>query len=258
MLIQGNEGAAGNTAALVKSMQQEVGVLGRCSHPNAVRRIAACLDPHQPCLVMELCETSLEALGFNRGGGEDRAAGTETAPPVQLMPLEQVLNVALGICSALSYMHPTIIHRDLKPANVLLNKASSDAPEVKLADFGLARIRATTMPTAEPEAGTAAYLAPEDLYSLGVCIWAMLTGEQPWRDFSIVAIAFKVCKGDRLPLNHIPRHRCPYKLQQLVTTLFDRDPRRRPAAEEAAKRLMLIQQQLRNKQATKNGYSGRG
>ncbi|KAG2434671.1 hypothetical protein HXX76_007564 [Chlamydomonas incerta] len=271
MLIQGNEGAAGNTAALVKTLQQEVDVLGRCSHPNVVRLIAASLDPHQPCLVMELCETSLEALVFNRGGSEDRAAGTETAPPVQLMPLEQVLNVALGICSALSYMHPTIIHRDLKPANVLLNKASSDAPEVKLADFGLARIRATTMPTAEPEAGTAAYLAPEcfdvnnavithhaDLYSLGVCIWAMLTGEQPWRDFSIVAIAFKVCgKGERLPLDHIPWYRCPYKLQQLIMALFDRDPLRRPAAEEAAKQLMLLQQQLRNKQAIKNGYSGR-
>ncbi|KAG2423593.1 hypothetical protein HXX76_015231 [Chlamydomonas incerta] len=245
-------GTAGNTAALTSAMQQEVSVLGRCSHPNVVRLIAACLDPHQPCLVMELCETSLEAaIHHIRSGGPAAAAP-------HLLQLKQVLNIALGICSALSYMHPTITHRDLKPANVLLNKASSESPEVKLADFGLARIRAATMPTVEPEAGTAAYCAPEcfdihntvvthhaDLYSLGVCIWAMLTGEQPWQDFSIVAIAYKVCvKGEQLPLHHIPRNRCPYKLQHLVKALFDRDPLRRPAAEEVAKKLMLIQQTL--------------
>ncbi|KAG2434661.1 hypothetical protein HXX76_007554 [Chlamydomonas incerta] len=262
MLLKGaGDGAAGDTAVLVEALQQEVEVLGRCSHPNVVRLIAACLDRHQPCLVMELCETSLEALIFRgRGGG-----GSAAAPP-PLMPLEQVLNVALGICSALSYMHPTITHRDLKPANVLLNNAASRVPEVKLTDFGLARLRATTMPTLEPEAGTAAYLAPEcfdvqntyvtphaDLYSLGVCIWAMLTGEQPWRDYSVVAVAYKVCsKGERLPMSQLPDARCPPKLRRLVTALFSAHPRRRPAAEEVAKELMLLQQQLYMEQNPRN------
>ena len=132
-----------------------------------VRLIAACLDPRQPCLVMELCGTSLEALIYNRRCGEGGANAAAQSP---LMPLDQVrgvgtrgclscsvcqqagssfgasqlvrspvrtnailrccfcqcprarpscthaqvLNVALGISSALSYMHPTITHRDLK------------------------------------------------------------------------------------------------------------------------------------------------
>ena len=79
-------------------------MLGRCSHPNVVKLLAACLDPRQPCLVMELCETSLEALVFKHEPG---AAPT-------LLPLVTVLTIAIDICNALSYLHPTIIHRDLK------------------------------------------------------------------------------------------------------------------------------------------------
>jgi serine/threonine protein kinase len=64
------------------------------------------------------------------------------------------------VARGLAYLHPTVVHRDLKPANVLLNRAASDLPEVKLADFGLSRLSHTVLVTNAPGAGTPAYLAP--------------------------------------------------------------------------------------------------
>ncbi|KAG2444196.1 hypothetical protein HYH02_009134 [Chlamydomonas schloesseri] len=244
------EGAAGSTQARIDAYVQEVEVMGRCTHPNIVRLLAACVDPRQPCLVMELCEMSLEALIFKRG----RQAG---APPSPL-PLLQVFSIGIDICNALSYLHPTVLHRDLKPANVLINGVDSGTLVAKVADFGLARFRAMTMPTKQPEAGTTAYMAPEcfdvrnavvthhaDLYSLGVLLWTMLTGQEPWQGYSLVAIAYMVCvNGTRLPLGGLLPPRCPDRLRRLISALWDPDPLRRPAAVEVGKELALIQQKL--------------
>ncbi|KAG2437672.1 hypothetical protein HYH02_011052 [Chlamydomonas schloesseri] len=251
MLLGPGDGAATGAQGLHDALRQEVEVLGRCSHPNVVKLLAACLDPRQPCLVMELCETSLEALIFKRGPQQQQGAP-------QLLPLVTVLGIAIDICNAISYLHPTVIHRDLKPANVLINGASSGAPVAKITDFGLSRLRAMTLPTKDPEAGTAAYMAPEcfdvlnkfvthhaDLFSLGVIIWTMLTGQEPWKEYSVVVVAFRVCaKNERLPLGGLSEQRCPPKLRKIITDLWDADPRRRPAAEEVAKELMLLRQQL--------------
>ncbi|KAG2441454.1 hypothetical protein HXX76_003076 [Chlamydomonas incerta] len=265
MLLGPGDGGA-DLAHVIEAFMQEVEVLGRCSHPNVVKLLAACLDPRQPCLVMELCDTSLEGLIF-------KGSNTPGAPP-PLLPLSTVLYLAIDMCNALSYLHPTIIHRDLKPANVLINNPHSRTPHAKLTDFGLSRLRTMTLPTEEPEAGTAAYMAPEcfdvennvvthhaDLYSLGVIIWTMLSGRQPWSEYNVVAVAFRVCaRGERLPLDDAALSggvrggggaeaaaaggRCPPKLARLLTALWDADPLRRPAAEETAKKLLLIREEL--------------
>ncbi|PNW84613.1 hypothetical protein CHLRE_03g151300v5 [Chlamydomonas reinhardtii] len=79
------------------SFRQEVAVLGRCQHDNVVRLLAASINPKQLCLVMELCECSLEKLIYS---------GT-------LMPLPKVLHIAAQVAAGLVYLHPTIMHRDL-------------------------------------------------------------------------------------------------------------------------------------------------
>eukprot|EP00198_Chlamydomonas_reinhardtii_P013858 XP_001703195.1 predicted protein [Chlamydomonas reinhardtii] len=248
-----NDGAAAGQSDLAKSFKQEVEVLGRCAHPNVVKLFAASLEPPRLCLVMELCETSLERLLFGTG------------PEPEPVPLGKVLHIAMQICQGLAYLHPTIVHRDLKPANVLINSPASDRPTAKLTDFGLARMRAATLPTMEPEAGTTAYLAPEcfdvenavithqaDIltaacrrlrYSLGVVLWTMLAAREPWKDQSLVAVAFRVSQGQRLPLDTLGPERCPPKLRRLIESLWDHDPLRRPAAAEVLKLLVVIQEQ---------------
>ncbi|KAG2433435.1 hypothetical protein HXX76_008492 [Chlamydomonas incerta] len=280
MLLGPGDGAAVSCqTALVDAFMQEVEILGRLDHPHIVRLLAVCMDPRQHCLVMELCDTSLASLTFTaRGlpGGGGRAGGGSPGPGPAVMPLGKVLHIAIQICSALAALHPTVVHRDLKPANVLINNPDSDEPIAKVTDFGLSRLRAMTLPTQDPEAGTASFLAPEcydtsvttvthhaDMYSFGVLLWCMLTGQEPWKDYSVVAIATKVCvRGERLPLdaNTLPPRRCPNKLQRLLVRLWDRDPLRRPAAEEAAKELMLVREALQTEQqrASSTGLAGSG
>ncbi|KAG2434964.1 hypothetical protein HYH02_012160 [Chlamydomonas schloesseri] len=179
-----------------------------------------------------------------------------------LLPLMKVLKIAVQIARALEYMAPTILHRDLKPANVLVNGADSPDPVVKLSDFGLSRLRAATVATLHPEAGTPAYLAPEcydmetgvvthhaDIYSLGVLCWAMLTGRRPWKDLSIPAVAYKVAVlGERPPLEQVGKQRCPPALRRLIRQMWEHDPLRRPAAAEVVLALDGLIRELFDKQ----------
>ncbi|KAG2483548.1 hypothetical protein HYH03_017602 [Edaphochlamys debaryana] len=248
---------------LLSTLAAEVEVLGRCDHPNVVRLLAACLAPPRPCLVFELMETNLDRLVYGDRSKDkqarepaqsaaDESTGSNRAQP--LLPLDMVLHIALQIAQALEYLHPSVVHRDLKPANVLISNPDSPTPVVKLTDFGLARLRAETVATLHPEAGTPAYLAPEcydtrnvvvthhaDMYSLGVVVWAMLTGRQPWKGLTIPAVAYKVAVlGERPPLDQVSERRCPQALRLLVMACWDPDPLRRPAAAEAAKGLRSL------------------
>ncbi|PNH04462.1 Mitogen-activated protein kinase kinase kinase 10 [Tetrabaena socialis] len=252
---EGGRGArAGEGLALL--LKQEVAVLGRCDSPHVVRLLAACMQPPRLFLVMELMETSLEHLLY--------------AAPWAPLPLRMVVHIGAQVARGLDYIHPFIVHRDLKPANVLLNGAGTAWPTAKLADFGLARIRSATLPTLNPEAGTPAYMAPEcyevdnnvvthraDMYSLGVLLWTMLTRHRPWEGFSIPAVAYKVVVlRERLPLSQLCNRRCPHKLRRLILQCWEADPRRRPAAAEALKVLLLVQQQM-PLAAGRPGHEGR-
>ncbi|GIL78045.1 hypothetical protein Vretimale_7405 [Volvox reticuliferus] len=243
LLSEGEECGTLREEVSNKSFAQEVLILSRCQHPNVVRLLAACVDGPRRCLVMELMETSLAGLIYGNN---------------MIMPLQKVLHIGICIANALAYLHPTITHRDLKPANVLVNNPNSDQPIVKLSDFGIARLRLTVAPTADPEAGTPAYMAPEcfdlsnsrishhaDMYSLGVLIWEMLTGSKPWQGLGLMDIAIRVTwNRNRLPVEALPSSRCPQKLKRLLDSCWEVDPVRRPAAAEAAKMLTLILQQV--------------
>ncbi|EFJ41120.1 hypothetical protein VOLCADRAFT_98918 [Volvox carteri f. nagariensis] len=230
------------------ALKQEVEILARCQHPNVVRLLAACLSPPTYCLVMERMETSLDRMLYD-----------SVSRKPKLLPLDAVLTIAIQIAKGLTYLHPTIVHRDLKPGNVLISRSDPNTGRltVKIADFGLSRLRDTVLITRNPEVGTAQYIAPEafdvcnnritdrvDVYALGIIIWEMLAGVRPWAGLHIVVIALSVAiYRKRPPLEAVPRDRCPPKLRLLIESCWEQIPERRPAAAEVAKRLVLIQQQ---------------
>ncbi|KXZ46120.1 hypothetical protein GPECTOR_47g398 [Gonium pectorale] len=244
-LSRGN--VVSDTAAwLMEALTQEVEVLGRCQHPNVVTLLAACLTPPRVCLVLERCDTSLDKLLYG------------SAPPGGLLPMDQVLSIALDIARGLEYLHPTVVHRDLKPGNVLVNNPGTPQMVAKLSDFGLSRLRTTVAAvTQNVEVGTPEFMAPElysvtnnvvthkvDVYSFGVLLWAMLSGKRPWEGLQMVIIAVRVTMlKARPPLEDVPPDRLPPKLARLLRGCWDGEPERRPAAAELVKELLLVQEQ---------------
>jgi serine/threonine-protein kinase len=200
-------------------------VLASLNHPN----IAAIYAVEQGALVMELVEGPTLA---ERIGG-------------RAMALEEALPIAKQIAEALEYAHEEgIIHRDLKPANV---KLTADG-NVKLLDFGLAKAlegpaRAAGNPSVSPTLtmegtragvilGTAAYMAPEqargaavdkraDIWSFGVVLYEMLTGQQPFAGATVSDTLAAVLKTEP-DLTKVPA-----QAQKLLWRCLDKDPKRR-------------------------------
>ncbi|MCP4419202.1 MAG: protein kinase [Chloroflexi bacterium] len=116
------------------------------------------------------------------------------------LPLKQAINISERIASALDRAHSLgIVHRDLKPGNILFDQYGDSY----LADFGIAKMaEATAALTGNSIIGTPAYMSPEqvrgddvdgraDIYTLGVILFEMLTGQQPFEAKTPIAIAYK-------------------------------------------------------------------
>ena len=148
------------------------------------------------------------------------------------LPPRKAVEVASQIAQALGFAHERgVIHRNVKPHNVLL----SEAGEAKVADFGIARAAAaTTTSRSNLILGTPSYMSPEqakggrvgsasDLYSLGVVLYEMLTGELPFEAEDPVALAMKhVEEPPRSPREAAPD--VPEALEALTLKLLAKDP----------------------------------
>jgi class 3 adenylate cyclase/tRNA A-37 threonylcarbamoyl transferase component Bud32 len=145
---------------------------------------------------------------------------------------EMATEVTLQVARALSAAHESgVIHRDVKPQNILLSKTG----EAKVADFGIARAQAaTTMTRAGSVMGTVHYISPEqalgepvtpssDLYSLGVNLYEMLTGEVPYDAETPTGIVMKHV-GGRLRPPKEANPQVPDELDAVTTRLLGKDP----------------------------------
>ncbi|KAG2449900.1 hypothetical protein HYH02_000006 [Chlamydomonas schloesseri] len=167
------------------------------------------------------------------------AVGARGSP----LPLFRVLEIALDVALGLQYLHsrsPAVVHRDLKPSNILLDAIG----RAKISDFGLARLAyGAYIDTARPETGSMAYMAPEcwdpaleggltdkmDIFSFGVVLWELCTGERPWAHCRMADFVTKVVsQGARLP---VPTNDnvCPYALRCLISSCTEERPSERPA-----------------------------
>ncbi len=179
-------------AAFTARFQDEARNVARLSHPNLVVVFDTGIDAEQPFIVMERIHGRTLQQALDAGGlTEDRG-----------------LQVAADVCGALAYAHQNrLVHRDVKPGNIMLSEDGS----VKVTDFGIARAMSDETVTATAAVlGTAAYLSPEqaqgrrvdarsDLYSLGVVLYELLTGQVPFSGESAVSVALQHVRAEPTP-----------------------------------------------------------
>src|ERR1700756_1154318 len=185
-LLLSEEGTGLTRAELLTKFQTEARAAGLLTHPNIVVVFDAGEEDGLFFITMELVEgKSLQNL-LDAG---------------QMFPLPRVLRIMEQTCGALQFAHDrNIVHRDIKPANLMLTLDDT----VKVTDFGTAKILqfGTVQQTAHV-VGTPSYMSPEqikgkvvdgrsDIFSLGVVLYEMITGEKPFPGQNITTVIYKI------------------------------------------------------------------
>jgi serine/threonine protein kinase len=172
-----------------------------------------------------------------------------------VLPPARALYIGAQIAEALGAAHRAqVVHRDLKPGNVMLQSEDGHPEVVKVLDFGLARIAGAKDNPGEPLTrhgsvfGTPEYMSPEqargevvdhraDLYALGVILFELLSGRQPFVAPELVAVLIKHIQEPPPPL---PAE-IPTPIAEYVMALLDKDPSRRPGdARQVARALRRL------------------
>jgi serine/threonine-protein kinase len=209
-----------------RRFDREARSAARLSHPNIVAIFDQGYDGDRPYIVMEYI------------GGE--SLRSVIARQRQLPPLV-ALRYLDAIARALAAAHEAgLIHRDIKPENVLITPPG----EIKVTDFGLAKAASSQTATDSVLMGTLSYLAPElmttgvataasDVYSAGIVLYEMLTGQKPHTGAEAANVLYKHVNVDVPPPSEAlagpARERVPDYLDALVTACTSRNPVRRPA-----------------------------
>jgi serine/threonine protein kinase len=200
------------------------------NHPNIVTVYEVVQSGPTVAIAMELVDgTSLR-----------RYCGTP-------QPVEKVVRWGGQIAHALSSAHARgIVHRDIKPENLMIR---SDG-YIKVLDFGLAREAGSERAANEMAAGTLGYMSPEevlqkpitaasDIFSLGVVLYELASGTNPFRADSAGATT-RLIQGLEAPPLPAHREHVPRKLDLLVRAMLNKSPADRPTASEVALRLEAI------------------
>lgn len=209
-------------AAFSARFIQEARSAARLAHPNVVSVFDQGQDTDMAYLIMEyLPGITLRDLLKDYGK----------------LTAEQTVDIMDAILRGLTAAHQSgIIHRDLKPENVLL----ADDGRIKIGDFGLARATSANTASGQALLGTIAYLSPElltrgtadvrsDIYALGIMMYEMLTGVQPFTGDQPMQVAYQHAHND-VPRPSILNPNVPRQLDDIVLWATQRSPEQRPAS----------------------------
>ena len=199
----------------------EAKAAGRLHHPGIVAIFDAGENPenNHPYIVLE----------YVAGEALNRILARE-----KKLPLPTALQLTQEVAEALDYAHAQgVIHRDIKPANILVTEEG----HAKIADFGIAKLNLAHFTVPGRLLGTPAYMAPEqlsgeaadgrsDLFSLGVILYAMVTGHSPFHGDSATTVSFKVANREPLPATALDLT-LPHELDEVISRAMAKDPRQR-------------------------------
>jgi len=207
--------------SFVAKFQNEARSIANLQHPNIVTVHDVGNDGPTYYIVMELVEgLDLKKIITSSGA----------------LPLERAVDLGIQICDGLGYAHRSgIVHADVKPQNVLITKTDI----VKVTDFGIAQALTDTQPQQRAEVvwGSPHYFAPEqargdqpspssDVYSIGIVLFEMVTGELPYMANSQQALAMSHIR-DRIPLATERNPNVPEALAKIIHRVMSKEPQRR-------------------------------
>jgi serine/threonine-protein kinase len=193
---------------------------GLLTHPNIVTIYDAGEEHDLAYIAMEFLK------------GEDLEAYTKKD---KLLPLRETLSIVSSVAEALDYAHSKgIVHRDIKPANIM---RILETNEVKVTDFGIARITSSSKTKTGVILGTPSYMSPEqvagkrvdgrsDIFSLGVVLFEMLTGQKPFIGEDMTSLMYKIAREEHPSIRKV-NPRIPQVVEKIINMALTKDPEKR-------------------------------